>query len=58
MSINIRTNIGPATTGLSEHGTFRNSMYQEQEQEKKEKQNTPVRPAAVKDHVSAHFRCT
>ena len=55
MSINIRTNIGPATTGLSEHGTFRNSMYQEQEQEKKEKQNTPVRPAAAKDHVSAHF---
>ena len=55
MSINIRTNIGPATTGLSEQGTFRNSMYQEQEQEKKEKQKIPVRPAAVKDHVSAHF---
>ena len=38
MSINIRTNIGPAMGGLSEHGTFRNSMYQQQEQEKKEKQ--------------------
>jgi len=55
MSINIRTNIGPAMGGLSEHGTFRNSMYQQQEQEKKEKQKTPVRPAVVKDHVSAHF---
>jgi len=44
MSINIRTNIGPAMGGLSEHGTFRNSMYQQQEQEKKEKQKTPVRP--------------
>ncbi|MCK5900628.1 hypothetical protein KAH02_07470, partial [bacterium] len=30
-------------------------MYQQQEQEKKEKQKTPVRPAVVKDHVSAHF---
>ena len=40
MSINIRTNIGPAMGGLSEHGTFRNSMYQQQEQEKKEKQKT------------------
>ena len=56
MSINIRTNIGPAMGGLSEHGTFRNSMYQQQqEQEEKEKQKTPVRPAVVKDHVSAHF---
>jgi len=43
MSINIRTNIGPAMGGLTEHGTFRNSMYQQQ-QEKKEKQKTPVRP--------------
>ena len=40
MSINIRTNIGPAMGGLSEHGTFRNSMYQQQEQEKKEKQKS------------------
>ena len=55
MSINIQTNIGPATTGLSEQGTFRNSMYQEQEKEKKEKQKNLVRPAASKDHVSAHF---
>jgi len=53
--MNIRTNIGPAMGGLSEHGTFRNSMYQQQEEEKKEKQKTPVRPAVVKDHVSAHF---
>jgi len=53
MSINIRTNIGPAMGGLTEHGTFRNSMYQQQ-QEKKEKQKTPVRPDDVKDHVSAH----
>ena len=52
MSMNIRTNIGPAMGGLSEHGTFRNSMYQQQEEEKKEKQKTPVRPAVVKDHVS------
>jgi len=55
MSINIRTNIGPAMGALSDHGTFRNSMYQQQEQEKKEKQKTPVRPAVVKDHVSAHL---
>ena len=41
MSINIQTNIGPAMGALSDHGAFRNSMYQQQEQEKKEKQKTP-----------------
>ena len=56
MSINIRTNIGTSMRSLSEQGTFRNSMYQQQnEQEKKDKQKTLVCPAVMRDHVTSHF---
>ena len=55
MPINIQTNIGPTMRSLSEQGTFRNSMYHQQEQKKKEKQKVTVRPTLVKDDVAAHF---
>ena len=59
MSINIRANIGTSMRYLSEQGTFRNSMYQqehENEKKEKQKQKPTVHPTVIKDQVTSNFK--
>ncbi len=57
MSINIRTNISPTMKSLSEQGTFRNAMYQQdkEKQEKQEKHKTSVHQSVAKNVTPVHL---
>mgnify|MGYP000683989857 CR=1 FL=1 len=52
MSINIKTNIGPTTKSLSDQGTFRNAMYHQDKDNKRENKKQ-VRKTPVKDQNTA-----
>ena len=50
MSINIKTNIGPTTKSLSDQGNFRNAMYQQAKENKRENLKQVLK-TPVKDHT-------
>ena len=54
MSINIKTNFGPSTKSLSDQGTFRNAMYHQAKENKRENKKQVLK-TTVKDQSFAQI---